>query len=111
MFKFHEELHIRASELKSCFYCSCLLPASIQEHIFNASWAGSHQTGQLICDNCNKSFGERVDKAFLIYTSAVMNAWSFKGKRHKSLPTIELEGNYFLDAVAKLKLSLSFCFA
>jgi hypothetical protein len=104
MFKFHEELHIRASELKSCFYCSCLLPASIQEHIFNASWAGSHQTGQLICDNCNKSFGERVDKAFLIYTSAVMNAWSFKGKRHKSLPTIELEGNYFLDAGAKLKL-------
>lgn len=99
-----KELAGRASELKLCFYCSNSLPASNQEHIFNASWAGSHQTGQLICNECNQSFSERVDRAFLIYTSAIMNAWSFKGKRHQSIPTIELEGNYRLDAGAKLRL-------
>ncbi|WP_293322587.1 hypothetical protein [Microcoleus sp. PH2017_12_PCY_D_A] len=33
-----------------------------------------------------------------------MNAWSFKGKRRKSIPTIELEGPYFLEAGAKLRL-------
>ncbi|BAZ34041.1 hypothetical protein NIES4074_65550 (plasmid) [Cylindrospermum sp. NIES-4074] len=104
MFKSYEEMRVRVSELKSCFYCFCLLPASKQEHIFNASWGGSHQTGQIICDDCNENFGKRVDKAFLIYTNAVMNAWSFKGKRHKSIPIIELEGKYFLDAGAKLKL-------
>ncbi|MCC3409738.1 MAG: hypothetical protein JGK17_30155 [Microcoleus sp. PH2017_10_PVI_O_A] len=99
-----KELPGRASELKLCFYCSNSLPASNQEHIFNASLAGSHQTGQLICNECNQSFSERVDRAFLIYTSAIMNAWSFKGKRRKSIPTIELEGPYFLEAGAKLRL-------
>lgn len=99
-----EELPIRASELKSCFYCSCLLPASNQEHIFNSSWAGSHQTGQLICNECNQSFSGIVDKAFLIYTNPVRNAWSIKDKRRKSIPTIELEGPYFLEAGAKLRL-------
>ncbi len=99
-----KELTGRASELKLCFYCSNSLPASSQEHIFNASWAGSHQTGQLICNECNQSFS-RVDKAFLIYTSAIMNAWSFKGKRHQSIPIISrLEGNYLIEAGAKLRL-------
>lgn len=99
-----KELTGRASELKLCFYCSNSLPASNQEHIFNASWAGSHQTGQLICNECNQSFS-RVDKAFLIYTSAIMNAWSFKGKRHQSIPIISrLEGNYLIEAGAKLRL-------
>lgn len=111
MFNRFEELPIKASQLKSCFYCDFPLPALKQEHIFNASWAGSHQTGNLICDKCNESFSKEVDKAFLIYTNAVMNAWSFKGKRHKSIPTVgkenyplDLKGNYFLDAGAKLRL-------
>ena len=99
-----KELAGRASELKLCFYCSNSLPASNQEHIFNASWAGSHQTGQLICNECNQSFSTGVDKAFLIYTTAIMNAWSFKGKRHQSIPIIRLEGNYYIDAGAKLRL-------
>ena len=99
-----EELPVRASELKSCFYCSCLLPASNQEHIFNSSWGGSHQTGQLICNECNQSFSGRVDKAFLIYTNVVRNAWSIKDKRRKLIPNIELEGPYFLDAGGKLRL-------
>ena len=97
-------LPIRVSELKSCFYCSCLLPASNQEHIFNSSWGGSHKTGQLICNECNKSFSGIVDKAFLIYTNAVRNAWSIKDKRRKLIPNIELEGPYFLDAGGKLRL-------
>jgi hypothetical protein len=104
MFNCFKELPIRASELKSCFYCSCLLPASSQEHIFNSSWAGSHQTGQLICNECNKSFSGIVDKAFLIYTNPVRNAWSIKDKRRKSIPNIELEGPYFLEAGGKLRL-------
>ncbi len=104
MFNCFKELPIRASELKSCFYCSCLLPASNQEHIFNSSWAGSHQTGQLICNECNQNFSGRVDKAFLIYTNAVRNAWSIKDKRRKLIPNIELEGPYFLDAGGKLRL-------
>jgi hypothetical protein len=99
-----KELTGRASELKLCFYCSNSLPASNQEHIFNSSWAGSHQTGQLICNECNQSFSGIVDKAFLIYTNAVRNAWSIKDKRRKSIPTIELEGPYFLEAGAKLRL-------
>lgn len=104
IFKKFEELSVKASQLPSCFYCSGSLPASKQEHIFNDSWGGTHKTGQLICDDCNQSFSVKVDKAFSIYTDMVMNAWSFKGKRRKSIPTIELEGSYFLDAGAKLKL-------
>jgi hypothetical protein len=104
MFSFNKDLPVRVSELKLCFYCSNSLPASNQEHIFNASWAGSHQTGQLICNECNQSFSTGVDKAFLIYTTAIMNAWSFKGKRHQSIPIIRLEGNYYIDAGAKLRL-------
>ncbi len=99
-----KELAGRASELKLCFYCSNSLPASNQEHIFNSSWGGSHQTGQLICNECNKSFSGIVDKAFLIYTNAVRNAWSIKDKRRKLIPNIELEGPYFLEAGAKLRL-------
>jgi len=99
-----KELPVRASELKLCFYCSNSLPASNQEHIFNASWAGSHQTKKLICNECNQSFSKGVDEAFLIYTSAIMNAWSFKGKRHPSIPIIRLEGNYDIEAGAKLRL-------
>lgn len=104
IFNKFEELSVKASQLPSCFYCSGLLPASKQEHIFNDSWGGTHKTGQLICDDCNQSFSVKVDKAFSIYTDMIMNAWSFKSKRRKSIPTIELEGNYFLDAGAKLRL-------
>ena len=100
MFHFPKELFLpeKASQLNSCLYCSCSLSALKKEHIFNASWAGSHQTKQLICDKCNGSFSEKVDRAFLIYTELVMNAWLFKGKRHNQLPTIELDKNFCLDA-------------
>ncbi|MDK2409855.1 HNH endonuclease [Aphanizomenon sp. PH219] len=105
MFKSHEELRVRASELKSCFYCSSPLPGSKGgEHIFNASWGGSHKTNRLICNNCNDSFSKIVDTAFKPYTDIVMNAYSFKGERHKSIPNIQLEGSYFLDAGGKPKL-------
>jgi hypothetical protein len=99
-----KELQQRASELKNCFYCKGALPASQQEHIFNAAWGGSHKTGQLICDACNQSFSRNVDEAFSLYTTAIMNAWSFKGQRHKSVPIIELDGDYVLEAGAKLRI-------
>ena len=97
-------LQQRASELKNCFYCKAALPASQQEHIFNAAWGGSHKTGQLICNACNQSFSTNVDEVFSLYTTAIMNAWSFKGQRHKSVPIIELDGDYVLEAGAKLRI-------
>ena len=102
MFNSLEELSVKASQLKSCFYCYSSLPASQKEHIFNACWGGSHKTGQLICGDCNGSFSI-IDSAFSIYTTAIMNAGLFKGERHKSIPTIELEGDYDLVAGGKLK--------
>jgi hypothetical protein len=81
-----------------------ILPATSKEHIFNSSWGGSHKTGNLICNECNKSFSAATDRAFSVYVKAVMNAWSFRGERHPDVPKIDLEGDYFLDKGAKLKL-------
>ena len=110
MFHFPKELFLpeKASQLNSCFYCSCSLSALKKEHIFNASWAGSHQTKQLICDKCNGSFSEKVDRAFLIYTETVRNAWLIKDKsknKHKiSVPIIKIDDCYSLDVGGKLKM-------
>lgn len=107
MFTRFEKLPRRASELKSCLYCENLLPAKAKEHIFNSSWGGSHKTGDLICDKCNNSFSKQTDLAFSVYVQAVMNSWSFKGERHKEVPKINLEGDFFLDQGAMLKLKHS----
>jgi hypothetical protein len=104
MFTRFEKLPRRASELTTCFYCGTSLPATAKEHIFNSSWGGSHKTGNLICDECNSSFSRQIDKAFAVYVQAVMNSWIFKGERHKEVPRILLENEYFLDQGAKLKL-------
>ncbi len=104
MFTRFEQLHRRASELTTCFYCGTALPATAKEHIFNSSWGGSHKTGNLICDECNSSFSQQTDVAFTVYVQAVMNSWIFKGERHKEVPRIFLENEYFLDQGAKLKL-------
>ncbi|MBD2740433.1 HNH endonuclease [Coleofasciculus sp. FACHB-1120] len=104
MFTRFEKLPIRVSELKTCFYCGDSLPATEKEHIFNSSWGGSHKTGDLICNECNNSFSRQIDSAFSVYVEAVMNAWSFKGERHKDVPKIILGGDYFLDKGAILKL-------
>lgn len=80
------------------------LPATAKEHIFNSSWGGSHKTGNLICDECNSSFSQQTDVAFAVYVQAVMNSWIFKGERHKEVPRIVLENEYFVDQGAKLKL-------
>lgn len=98
-----KELSIKVSQLKLCFYCPSPLPASQKEHIFNACFGGSHKTGQLICNGCNTGFSGKVDQAFSIYTPIVMNAGSFKGQYHESIPTIKLEGDYELAPGAKLK--------
>ncbi|MBU7583360.1 MAG: hypothetical protein KAF91_10710 [Nostoc sp. TH1S01] len=104
MFSRFEKLSRRASELKRCFYCEALLPATSGEHIFNSSWGGSYKDKNLICCQCNSSFSNSTDKAFLIYVQAVMNSWIFKGERHDEVPKIVLENEYFLDPGAKLKL-------
>ena len=104
MFTRFEKLPIRASELKTCFYCGNSLPATAKEHIFNSSWGGSHKTGSLICNECNISFSTQTDPAFSVYVEAVMNSWSFKGERHTDVPKIILEGDYFLDKGGILKL-------
>ncbi|MGF1567941.1 MAG: HNH endonuclease [Nodosilinea sp.] len=104
MFTRFEQLPRRASELTKCFYCGSSLPATAKEHIFNSSWGGSHKTGNLICDECNSSFSKKTDLAFAVYVQAVMNAWTFKGERHKEVPKISLGNDYFLDQGAKLKL-------
>jgi len=105
MFHCPKELFIpeKASQLKSCFYCSCSLPASANEHIFNSAWAGSHQTKKLICDECNTSFSDKIDKAFLIYTKTARNAWLIKDKRSKSVPIINVDKDHYLDVGGKLK--------
>nr|WP_242034041.1 HNH endonuclease [Coleofasciculus sp. FACHB-542] len=104
MFTRFEKLPIRVSELKTCFYCGNSLPATAKEHIFNSSWGGSHKTGDLICNECNISFSTQTDPAFSVYIEAVMNAWSFKGERHKDVPKIILKGDYFLEKGGMLKL-------
>ncbi|QLE58360.1 HNH endonuclease [Nostoc sp. TCL26-01] len=104
MFTRFERIPGRLSELKKCFYCGNSLPANSKEHIFNSSWGGSHKTGNLICDQCNSNFSSQTDVAFAVYVQAVMNSWSFKGERHKEVPRIFLENEYFLDQGAKLKL-------
>lgn len=104
MFTHFEQLPRRASELTKCFYCETLLPATAKEHIFNSSWGGSHKTGNLICDECNSSFSQQTDVAFAVYVKAVMNSWVFKGERHKEVPKIFLDNEYFLDQGAKLVL-------
>lgn len=104
MFTRFEKLFRRASELKNCFYCGASLPAISGEHIFNSSWGGSYKDKNLICCQCNSSFSNSTDKAFLIYVQAVMNSWVFKGERHNEVPKIVLENEYFLDQGAKLKL-------
>lgn len=107
MFKRFEQLPRRESELTEClysYYCRNLLPAKSREHIFNASWGGCSETNNLICAECNDSFSHEIDLAFDIYVKTVMNAWGFKGERHKQVPTIDLGNEYFLDQGAKLKL-------
>ncbi|MFN6526065.1 HNH endonuclease [Nostoc sp. ChiSLP03a] len=104
MFTRFEMLSRRASELTNCFYCGAFLPAISGEHIFNSSWGGSYKDKNLICCQCNFSFSNSTDKAFLIYVQAVMNSWVFKGERHQEVPKIILENEYFLDQGAKLKL-------
>ncbi|MCC5652741.1 HNH endonuclease [Nostoc sp. XA013] len=74
MFTRFEKLSRRASELTNCFYCGASLPATSGEHIFNSSWGGSYKDKNLICCQCNSSFSNSTDKAFLIYVQAVMNS-------------------------------------
>ncbi|MEC4895619.1 MAG: HNH endonuclease [Oscillatoria sp. PMC 1051.18] len=98
-----EITEIQPSKSTNCFYCKASLPAKSQEHIFNSCWGGSHKTSKLICDQCNSAFSD-IDSALSLYIKSIMNAAMFKGERHKEIPKIELEGDYFFEAGGKLKL-------
>jgi HNH endonuclease len=86
------EAKVLASEFRQCFYCGGSLPASKKEHIFNSCWGGSHSTTKLICDQCNECYSHSVDSSLSVYTMLVMNAWGFKGERHRQVPEIETAG-------------------
>ena len=94
---------IRASELKSCFYCDNPLPSKSKEHLFSACYGGTHKSSRLICDSCNEAFA-RIDPALTQYSYIVMNAWGFKGDRHGEIPVIPLEGNLELGPFASPRL-------
>lgn len=100
MFKIGEA-QIRVSEITQCFYCGTSLPATKKEHIFNSCWGGSHSTTKLICDDCNVFFSQSVDASLSAYVSFVMNAWSFKGERHKRIPEIETEDGFVIGKYGK----------
>ncbi|MCU6791909.1 HNH endonuclease [Paenibacillus sp. WQ 127069] len=96
------DLPFQAKLLSGCIYCSGTLPAKNHEHIFTSCWGGTHKTGQLICDTCNSAYSQ-IDNSFAPYTKYVMNAWQFKGQRHKEVPKIATETNYTIEKGAKPK--------
>jgi|GEM_PF-3803966 len=56
LFNSFEELSVKASQLKLCFYCHSALPASQKEHIFNACW-GPERIDQYFNDEISKLAG------------------------------------------------------
>lgn len=97
-----KDIPFQVGHLVQCIYCTNSLPAKSQEHTFNSCWAGKHTTGQIICDQCNGAFSA-IDHVFAPYTRFIMNAWQFKGERHKEVPVIETESNYTIEKGAKPK--------
>jgi hypothetical protein len=96
---------IRAAELEGCLYCgpAARLPSKRAEHLFNACWGGNHQTHRLICDACNAALSS-IDGSFSPITTYVMNAWNFKGRRQKAVPSIPVGNGYMLTPGAKPEL-------
>lgn len=88
------------NNVKQCIYCEKSLPAKSKEHIFNSCWGGVHKTGQIICDECNNSFSA-IDGVFDIYTRFIMNANQFKGQRHKEIPEIATDSEYYIGPGGK----------
>lgn len=97
-----EDIQFENSKLQKCLYCDNSLPAKSKEHIFNSCWGGTHKTGQIICDDCNSYFSNsKVDDSFQNIVQFIMNAGQFKGERHKTVPTIETNSRYKLEAGGK----------
>lgn len=93
---------IRVKELSNCIYCNGKLTGTSKEHIFNSCWGGIHKTGQIICDACNSHFSA-IDDSFKPFTKYIMNAWEFKGQRHKLIPTIKATDGTILEKGGKPK--------
>lgn len=99
---FKINLDIRLKELKNCIYCDEQLPATKKEHIFNACWGGVHKTSQIICNTCNSHFSS-IDGSFNTFTKYIMNAWEFKGQRHKAVPVITADDGTTIESGGKPK--------
>ena len=95
---------IRASELEKCMYCGNKLPSKSGEHLFCACLGGSHKSTKLICDDCNQAFAA-IDDALFEHAKFIMNAWGFKGDRHKEVPIIPLPNGYELGPFASPRLA------
>jgi len=93
---------IRVKELSKCIYCNAKLPGTSKEHIFNSCWGGIHKTGQIICDACNSHFST-IDDSFNTFTKYIMNAWEFKGQRHKEVPTLKTTDGTIIEKGGKPK--------
>ncbi|MFY0519376.1 hypothetical protein ACOMCU_16335 [Lysinibacillus sp. UGB7] len=99
---FEGEVAIRVKELEKCIYCDEQLPGTEKEHIFNSCWGGIHKTGQIICNTCNSHFSS-IDGSFNTYTKYIMNAWEFKGQRHKAVPVIKADDGTTIESGGKPK--------
>ncbi|PIJ98123.1 HNH endonuclease [Lysinibacillus sphaericus] len=93
---------IRVKELNNCIYCNGKLTGTSKEHIFNSCWGGIHKTGQIICDACNSHFST-IDDSFNTFTKYIMNAWEFKGQRHKEVPTLKATDGTIIEKGGKPK--------
>lgn len=96
------DVKIRVKELSNCIYCNGKLPGTSKEHIFNSCWGGIHKTGQIICDACNSHFSA-IDDSFNTFTKYIMNAWEFKGQRHKEVPTLKATDGTIIEKGGKPK--------
>ena len=82
--------------INSCPYCKGKTPSKNKEHIFNASWGGKQASKKLICDDCNKRFGDTIDLAFKPITDRILNIWAMAPSRSKKIPHIHIKESMFL---------------
>ena len=94
---------LRASELKTCIYCSNALPSRSKEHLFSACCGGTYKSSRFVCDSCNQAFSA-LDPALTPYATLIMNAWGFKSDRHTGTPVVPLDGDCELGPMATPRL-------
>ena len=89
---------VNKGRANSCPYCQGKVPSKKKEHIFNASWGGKRSSKKLICDHCNKHFGETIDLAFKSIVDNILNLWNMAPNRSRKVPDIQIDEDIFLGA-------------